>query len=149
ALARARDKRIYALDFDGHGQIDLLADLQSFDMRADGAYAALQRELNTAFDPEGEFELKDRAPYPGLHAFDSADAAVFYGRTDEVLELTRRLDPKLSRGRVITVVGPSGSGKSSIVRAGVLPRLARSGWTVVGPIVPGEHPLAALERALG
>src|SRR5262249_30566299 len=59
-------------------------------------------------------------PYRGLAAFEAADAELFHGRERLVAELVARL----VQGRLLAVVGGSGSGKSSLVRAGLLPALA-------------------------
>ena len=81
-------------------------------------------------------------PYKGLATFDSEDAEYFFGRERLVAELVARL----VGGRLLAVVGPSGSGKSSVVRAGLLPALAggvlpaSEHWTQA-LIRPGEHPL--------
>lgn len=89
-------------------------------------------------------------PYPGMRAFGAADAKWFYGREREILELVSRLR---AGEREVLVVGPSGSGKSSLVSAGVLPRLAR-GVFGMPPVLllslrPGAAPLARLAEALG
>ena len=60
-------------------------------------------------------------PYKGLAYFEAADEAFFCGRDRLVDELVARL----AVSRFVAVVGPSGSGKSSLVRAGLLPALAR------------------------
>ena len=87
-------------------------------------------------------------PFKGLASFDVDDAAVFFGRERLVAELVARL----AGAPLMAVVGPSGSGKSSSLRAGLLAALA--GGVLPGserwPIAvlrPGEHPLRALERA--
>jgi DNA-binding SARP family transcriptional activator/WD40 repeat protein/molybdopterin-guanine dinucleotide biosynthesis protein len=82
-------------------------------------------------------------PYQGLRPFDEADAAVFFGR-DAVID---DLEEAVGRHRLVTVVGASGSGKSSLVRAGLVPRLREQGHTVV-TMVPGDDPVAALRQAL-
>ena len=64
-------------------------------------------------------------PYKGLQAFDEADAADFFGRADLVDEILARLGRDDLRGRLVLVVGGSGTGKSSVVRAGLLPRIRR------------------------
>ncbi|MFE0105914.1 AAA family ATPase [Streptomyces sp. NPDC059009] len=92
-------------------------------------------------------------PYPGLEAFTEADSGVFFGRDREVRELVARLHPVAGgrpAGRVVSVIGPSGSGKSSLVLAGLLPALARrrERWVVVPPFTPGEDPVGRLETAL-
>jgi serine/threonine protein kinase len=81
------------------------------------------------------------SPYPGLTAFQEADADRFFGRTRDVLRMTARIRELPITG----VVGPSGVGKSSFVRAGVGPALKGSGehWDVV-TLRPGRQPLAAL-----
>ncbi|HEY3478082.1 MAG TPA: ATP-binding protein, partial [Streptomyces sp.] len=96
----------------------------------------------------------DRAqpPYPGLEAFTEDDAAVFFGRDREIAELVGRLHPAAPRRaqRFVTVVGPSGSGKSSLVRAGLLPALGRrrGRWAVATPFSPGADPVGTLRRRL-
>ena len=88
-------------------------------------------------------------PYKGLRAFEEGDADDFFGRE----ELIRQLVERLGRTRFLAVVGPSGSGKSSVVRAGLVPALRRGaiagsdGWRVVD-MFPGARPLDGLEAAL-
>jgi DNA-binding SARP family transcriptional activator/WD40 repeat protein len=82
-------------------------------------------------------------PYKGLRPFDEADAAAFFGR-DAVSD---ELEDTVGRHRLSTIVGASGSGKSSLVRAGLVPRLRVTGHTVV-TMVPGDDPVAALRQAL-
>jgi eukaryotic-like serine/threonine-protein kinase len=81
------------------------------------------------------------SPYPGLTAFQESDADRFFGRSREITRMTARI-----RDYPITgIVGPSGIGKSSFVRAGVGPALKASGerWDIV-TLRPGRQPLAAL-----
>jgi eukaryotic-like serine/threonine-protein kinase len=83
----------------------------------------------------------DESPYPGLSAFQETDAHRFFGRARDIARITARV-----RDVPITaLVGPSGVGKSSIVRAGIGPTLKASGeqWDVV-TLRPGRQPLAAL-----
>lgn len=92
-------------------------------------------------------------PYRGLRAFAERDADVFFGRERIVERLVTRLGDTSPRGRLIALVGPSGSGKSSIVRAGLVPAVRRgaiptSNRWFVASMTPGRHPFAALERAL-
>jgi WD40 repeat protein/class 3 adenylate cyclase len=88
-------------------------------------------------------------PYKGLRAFEEADAEDFFGRE----ALTEHLVEQLSRTRFLAVVGPSGSGKSSVVRAGLVPALRKSAlpesdsWRIV-EMFPGAYPLEELEAAL-
>ena len=88
-------------------------------------------------------------PYKGLARFEAADAADFFGRERLVAELVARLPG----AALVTVFGPSGSGKSSLVRAGVLPALAAGvlpgtdRWRTV-TMCPGAHPARELARQL-
>ena len=101
------------------------------------------------FDPSRSPELDDAlCPYIGLDAFREASHDRFFGRQrllDEWLE-------RLRRQRLLAVLGPSGSGKSSLVLGGLIPALKAGGlpgsrhWRYLSPIVPGSDPLASLAR---
>ncbi|WP_230535155.1 serine protease [Streptomyces albidoflavus] len=85
------------------------------------------------------------SPFRGLTAFEEADAAVFHGRRNE----SDQVVGALAQHRWVTVVGPSGSGKSSLALAGVAPRLrARGACVAVVRPASGSTPLAALASAL-
>jgi serine/threonine protein kinase/ABC-type glycerol-3-phosphate transport system substrate-binding protein len=97
--------------------------------------------------------LSIRNPYKGLQAFQEADVGDFFGREHAVGELVERMVESASGGRFLAVVGPSGSGKSSLVRAGLVPAL-RGGairgsdrWFIVD-LIPGPHPFDELAAAL-
>ena len=85
--------------------------------------------------------LREVCPFKGLAPFEAADAEFFFGRERLVDELVARL----ADAPLLAVVGPSGSGKSSLLRAGLLPAL---GWEWV-LLRPGERPAAELAAALG
>ncbi|MFE9889834.1 hypothetical protein [Streptomyces scopuliridis] len=88
-------------------------------------------------------------PYPGLAAFGQEHERWFFGREALVAELTDRLDRRLDSGRLQAVVAPSGAGKSSLLRAGLLPHLDRAAlpgsdrWPKL-LLTPSAHPLRAL-----
>ena len=88
--------------------------------------------------PAGE---PDRSPYRGLHALDVEDAAVFFGRDGAItLALDEiRLMREGARARMLVLLGASGSGKSSLLRAGLIARLARDqpSFLVLPLIRPG------------
>ena len=89
-------------------------------------------------------------PYTGLSAFDEKSADQFYGREEAV----RILLEKIKRHPIVFIIGPIGSGKSSLVMAGLLPLLAAStgreetAWAILPTVIPGTEPLEALLRAL-
>jgi DNA-binding SARP family transcriptional activator/WD40 repeat protein len=82
-------------------------------------------------------------PYRGLRPYDAQDADLFHGRAGVVAEAVRRLE----EFPLLLVVGPSGSGKSSLVRAGILPRMVRMGHAA-SVCAPGPDPAASLAAAL-
>ncbi len=82
--------------------------------------------------PEGEAVGEvDACPYPGLAAFGAEQAQWFFGRERLISELVGRLAARLDQAIPLVVVGASGSGKSSLLRAGLLPALAAG--TPLGP----------------
>jgi DNA-binding SARP family transcriptional activator/ABC-type glycerol-3-phosphate transport system substrate-binding protein len=102
-----------------------------------------------AREPIGEI----RNPYKGIRAFLEADAGDFFGREAVTKRLIRSLAEDDPAARFLAVVGPSGSGKSSVVRAGLVPALRRGAipgserWFVI-EVLPGRHPLREIEAAL-
>ncbi|MGH2408084.1 MAG: hypothetical protein ACRDF7_08420, partial [Candidatus Limnocylindrales bacterium] len=91
----------------------------------------------------------EACPFKGLVAFDVGDADVFFGRERLVAEMVGRM----AGSSFLGVVGPSGSGKSSAIRAGLVPALAAGalpgaeGWTRI-IVRPGAHPVRELDRLL-
>ena len=85
----------------------------------------------------------ERPPYPGLAPFTEADAEDFFGREAEIAALWR----KIASRRLLAVIGASGAGKSSLLRAGVVAR-APPGWRAV-VCQPGEEPFLARGEGAG
>ncbi len=114
----------------------LLESLAAFDLKEDAAF------------PSGQ------SPYPGLEAFHEKDASVFFGRERELHEALGELRPGGRQRRFLAVVGPSGSGKSSFVRAGLIPALTRGKvhgsrqWLYIPPFTPGDAPFRNFAQAL-
>src|SRR5713226_522543 len=112
--------------------------------------------------PKGQAPtLQPRNPYKGLQAFREEDRHDFFGRDVLIDELTHELEACLSAeqistqgARLLAVIGPSGSSKSSLVLAGLLPHLQAGGlpgsekWIYLNPLVPGVHPIESLALAL-
>ena len=85
------------------------------------------------------------APYPGLRSFQPEDAALFHGREAVTAEIVRRVQQRAADGGgPLIVVGASGAGKSSLLRAGVIPALGGLGFETE-LMVPSAHALATLE----
>lgn len=151
ALARMEGKPIFALKVDG-----LSADAKLPSILSDNQYINMQpnpeegwqrlwnglREMDL-LGIVGEWNPNE-PPYLGLSAFHEQQAPVFFGRENESrsgVELLERGSPNL-----IMTLGASGSGKSSLVRAGILPRLRQDPdrWLIVDPFRPGTHPYQEL-----
>ena len=120
------------------------------------ALSALSRGLAKAglapstfvWPPESE---PGRSPYPGLRALDEADAAVFFGRDAAIVRAMDQLRLVRERGveRLFVILGASGAGKSSFLRAGLLPRLRRdSEHFVVLPVVRPERAVISGSQGL-
>ena len=134
-----------ALDFLGlNTWVDLrddIADLGNLDALAAAIRGQPPGPADTRDDPRAQI-----CPYRGLQPFREEDAQFFFGRE----AFSETLLQKVKTERFLAVVGASGSGKSSVVRAGLVPRL-RAGadghsWDIL-TIVPGKEPLQALARA--
>jgi WD40 repeat protein len=155
ALTRSLRMRVFPVRVSGSAHHPLTADVQEVDLaEGAGAFARLESGLRRAgLDPDDAFSWNPtRSPYPGLRAFAREDAAVFFGRDVEVARLLALVEPVLMRGggRCVGIVGPSGSGKSSLLHAGLLPHLGRmtDRWLVLPPLAPGSRPVRGLAACL-
>ncbi|HMQ24572.1 MAG TPA: BTAD domain-containing putative transcriptional regulator, partial [Acidimicrobiales bacterium] len=111
-------------------------------LRTTGRLAA-SSGAGTAAATAASMGMQGANPYKGLRSFQEADAAEFCGRE----ALVDRLLAEARESAFVTVVGPSGSGKSSLVHAGLVPALRREGALVVS-MVPGVDPMLELRTAL-
>ena len=103
------------------------------------------------FDKSRAPELDEsQAPYVGLASFSELEHDRFFGRQKMIEHLLERLETE----NFLVIIGPSGSGKSSLVLAGLLPAIRRGclpgseQWTVLRRIVPGADPLVSLARCV-
>jgi hypothetical protein len=118
----------------------------------DGDNRAWQEVLEaldrSGLDPDNWFPIPPGVgPYPGLVAFDEKDAGVFFGRKQEITEYLGILDTLRGpdRSQVLVISGASGSGKSSLLRAGLIPRLRRKPeWVVISPFEVAREPVRNL-----
>src|SRR5262245_4489065 len=108
------------------------------------------RQAEPADRRDHEFRLSPHA-YPGLRSFSRYEGGVFFGREPNIKEVQRRL----AEQRVVVVLGGSGSGKSSLIRAGLMPRLnstlaikGRSGNWYAVEFRPRQNPMDELAAAL-
>ena len=155
AQARALGKAIFPVIETPTGGTRIAPDIQALNLTGDreGGLELLSRELvRIALDAQGGFIWDaSRPPFPGLLAFQEEDAAIYFGRDDDIRRLIERLEARRAQGgaKLIALLGSSGSGKSSLLRAGVIPRLKRAGrnWIVAPPMRPGERPVDALAVA--
>jgi WD40 repeat protein/ABC-type branched-subunit amino acid transport system substrate-binding protein/energy-coupling factor transporter ATP-binding protein EcfA2 len=83
-------------------------------------------------------------PYKSLKAFEKEDADCFFGR-DRVI---KDLHVRVSKDTITVVIGASGSGKSSLVKAGLIPKLEKEQWQIINPIRPGKYPIEELKKSL-
>jgi hypothetical protein len=122
-------------------------------------FGELAAQLRTAGIAGPEMSVESVCPFPGLESFDEDGACFFFGRDSEVRDLVARLG-RTAQGytRWLQIEGPSGNGKSSLAKAGMLPAVRR-GWLAEAPrdwavavFRPGRDPVTnlavAVQRAL-
>ncbi|MCC6780522.1 MAG: toll/interleukin-1 receptor domain-containing protein [Hyphomicrobiales bacterium] len=156
AQARALGKVILPVICAPLGDTFVLPEVQAVDLVGwkEGGIERLAQRLNAITSELARgFKLHpDRSPYPGIHAFEAEDAAIYFGRDDETRAVLERLDARRTQGgaRLLLIIGASGSGKSSLLRAGILPQLARRKreWLALPPLRPEKAPLEVLAKTI-
>jgi len=125
-----------------HRQTPRLINLQRHDK---GEYVFLNPSqpilrLNSAVEA-----TRQNNPFKGLQTYEENDAEKFFGRNrvsgDIVKKIQEHFQSPVTENLLIVVTGISGSGKSSVIKAGIMPQLKERGWHCMGIIRPGEEPL--------
>jgi WD40 repeat protein len=153
-IALSERKPIIILRLDGADLDPYLDHIQFIDFRAPDpdAWRRLTRALTEAGADPAVFEPdQDRPPFPGLPAFDVEDSGLYFGRETAISDLLTRLDQRrLGAKRLLVIAGPSGSGKSSLLRAGLIARLRRKreDWIAIKPFRPSRGFDEGVVRAL-
>src|SRR5262249_30040953 len=142
-----RRGRATGVFLDGHTQ---QRDAQSLLDHWAGYLSKYDRDVNSTleeYDPNQSPDLSGvECPYRGLEAFGANDSRYFFGRE----RLAQELAERLGRDGFLALVGPSGSGKSSVVFAGIVPILLREGKLRRSlRVVPGTDPISNLAHAIG
>ena len=96
---------------------------------------------------------KDCLPYPGMVSFEEEDASVFFGRDIEISDIIKKLNMINSGSdyKSLMILGASGMGKSSLLKAGVIPRLKRTyakKWTVLPLLKPSQDPISDFAKLI-
>jgi len=140
-----------------HGVQDFSLDPRSIDMTgALGRWLAKKRPDQSGPETIQRIDWPEgKSPYPGLEWFDQEYAPLFFGRDREVDELVRKMSEP--SGRFLIISGPSGSGKSSLVAAGLWQALVKEGrlpgsqqwrWLRITPAADSRGPFASLAAGL-
>ena len=154
--ARALGKLILPIVCSPLESARVLPEIQAADFMDWGSGGALRLErslLSINEELARGFSLPARRPpYPGIYAFEADDAAIYFGRDDEVRGIIEKLNARRTLGgsRLLLIIGASGSGKSSLLKAGVLPQIARMRheWLALAPMRPEKAPLEALAKGI-
>ncbi|MEC4851935.1 MAG: caspase family protein, partial [Jaaginema sp. PMC 1079.18] len=142
---------------DGYVTVDRVFDFIQRQLRNSGqepVRLGWGRSIGLIHYPPSEFEeqnttLNPQNPYLGLQAFEGSHTTYFYGRETAINALLERL----SKGRFLSVIGASGCGKSSLVKAGLIPKLQDnplpdSNQWAIAQFTPGSEPLHRLLNTL-
>ena len=132
---------------------DRLSELRDYFWTADEFVHVKNGYLAEAYDLKRrslEGVDTDTSPYRGLEVFDEGHAEIYFGRkalTSELVQYLKSLLAWSGQTDFLAIIGASGSGKSSLVRAGILAELRPEGWPIF-VMKPTKHPLESLSRTL-
>jgi tetratricopeptide (TPR) repeat protein len=154
--ARALGKIIFPIVLSPLGEKRIASEIQGIDLKDwnEESQEFLRRRIREVTDEVARGFPWDgsRPPFPGINSFDREDAAIFFGRDAETREVIERLEARRVQGgkRFLMVLGSSGSGKSSLMKAGVLPQLNRdqTRWLLLPPFRPERSPLATFAKCV-
>jgi tetratricopeptide (TPR) repeat protein len=154
--ARALGKIIFPILLSPLGEKRVAPEIQGIDLKEWNAEGQdhLRRRIREVTDElaRGFQWDRSRSPYPGIFAFEREDAAIFFGRDEETRDVIERLEARRVQGgkRFLCILGSSGSGKSSLLKAGVLPQLERlrAQWVALAPFRPEREPLTGLAKSV-
>jgi WD40 repeat protein len=167
-IAEMYQRPIYPIWIDGNQWMEAvplgLGGMQYIDARRAQYRSAIQTVTTLLQAPfpkspqTGQFDFEPRNPYKGLRPFSREDAGDFFGHNALIRTLLDGLEMLFfsneTIARLLAVIGPSGSGKSSVVMAGLLPYLQDGAlpgskeWLYLTPLTPGKQPLEALTLVL-
>jgi len=156
AIAREKGKAVFVVRAKPCATGPVIPALQEVDGDANGLLALARGLKEHGLDPADAFNWDSTRPiYPGLSFFDVKDAAIFFGREEEgvaAAEAMRRLRLQpVGSAKLLLITGASGSGKSSLMRAGLLARLRNepSNWMVTTqPLRRSGNAIIELARVL-
>jgi ABC-type lipoprotein export system ATPase subunit len=149
-IADALGCRLMPLSVEAGVVHPLMAHLQYVDYQADPRQARerVLQAVRLLDDESGTWREGDN-PFPGLEPFTAALSRVFFARGFETREVGNRLRAMGHIGGILIIVGASGSGKSSLLNAGVIPLLEQDpAWLVMPALMPGTDPVPELARVL-
>jgi hypothetical protein len=154
--ARALGKIIFPVLLSPLGEKRVAPEIQGIDLKEWNAEGQdyLRRRIREVTDElaRGFQWDRSRSPYPGIFSFEREDAAIFFGRDEETRDVIERLEARRVQGgkHFLCILGASGSGKSSLLKAGVLPQLERlrTQWIVLAPFRPEREPLTGLAKSV-